>query len=100
MYNIGVKIDYVQDNLIIFLLNQNTMQTTGGLNCFSVGLASGFIEPLESTGLALLINGIYGLKCFEKGNYTEQDRLEYNSNMKQVYEDSMNFVALHYFNNP
>ena len=25
-------------------LNQNTMQTTGGLNCFSVGLASGFIE--------------------------------------------------------
>tara|TARA_B100000925_G_scaffold291721_1_gene280989 strand:- start:7054 stop:8562 length:1509 start_codon:yes stop_codon:yes gene_type:complete len=69
-------------------------------NCFSVGLASGFIEPLESTGLALLINGIWGLRCFEKGNYTEQDRLEYNSNMKQVYEDSMNFVALHYFNNP
>ena len=37
---------------------------------------------------------------FEKGNYTEQDRLEYNSNMKQVYEDSMNFVVPHYFNNP
>jgi len=69
-------------------------------NCFSVGLASGFIEPLESTGLALLTIGASGLKVLEKLSYTEEDRLKFNEDMTAVYEDTMNFVALHYFNNP
>ena len=68
-------------------------------NCFSVGLASGFIEPLESTGLALLIIGSAGLKCMSKGGYTHEDIDNFNFDMSNVYEDSMNFVALHYFNN-
>mgnify|MGYP006103660977 CR=1 FL=1 len=69
-------------------------------NCFSVGLASGFIEPLESTGLALLIIGATGLSNLQKGHYTQDDVDTYNADIESVYEDSMNFVALHYFNNP
>mgnify|MGYP001347980254 FL=1 len=68
-------------------------------NCFSVGLASGFIEPLESTGLALLVIGSTGLKYLKKGGYTQEDADTFNFDMSNVYEDSMNFVALHYFNN-
>lgn len=69
-------------------------------NCFSVGLASGFIEPLESTGLALLIIGAGGLRHLEKGHFTQEDVDQYNSDIEQVYNNSMDFVALHYFNNP
>tara|TARA_B110000503_G_scaffold76350_1_gene117784 strand:+ start:1165 stop:2658 length:1494 start_codon:yes stop_codon:yes gene_type:complete len=69
-------------------------------NCFSVGLASGFIEPLESTGLALLIIGATGLRTLQKGHYTQDDVDAYNTDIETVYEDSMNFVGLHYFNNP
>jgi tryptophan halogenase len=69
-------------------------------NCFSVGLASGFIEPLESTGLALLIIGSEGLSYLKKGYYVSEDQERFNEDMSNVYEDSMGFVALHYFNNP
>ena len=69
-------------------------------NCLSVGLASGFIEPLESTGLALLVIGSAGLGYLKKGGYTQEDIDVFNEDMSNVYEDSMNFVALHYFNNP
>lgn len=69
-------------------------------NCFSVGLASGFIEPLESTGLALLVIGSSALHYMKKGYYEQADVDRFNEDMTNVYEDSMGFVALHYFSNP
>jgi tryptophan halogenase len=68
-------------------------------NCFSVGLASGFIEPLESTGLFLLTEGIKSAtNRIRKGFYNNEDRLNFNSEMSGRYDESMDFVGLHYMN--
>jgi len=69
-------------------------------NCFSVGLASGFLEPLESTGLQLLIRGAKtGLDMLRKRFYTDNDRNFFNSEINLLYGDSIDFVSLHYMNN-
>lgn len=69
-------------------------------NCFSVGLASGFLEPLESTGLHLLIRAAkVGLDMLRKRYYTQPDVDYFNSDMNTLYTDGMDYVALHYMNN-
>jgi tryptophan halogenase len=69
-------------------------------NCFSVGLSSGFIEPLESSGLALLVSSAkMGLDMLRKHYYTPSDRVFFNSWTDTLFRDSMDFVALHYMNN-
>lgn len=69
-------------------------------NCLSVGLASGFIEPLESTGLQILYNQI---QFFVKNNTTlkflEFDRRNYNNFNEESYVDIFNFICLHYNTN-
>jgi tryptophan halogenase len=66
-------------------------------NCLSVGLSSGFVEPLESTGLQFIQ---VGLELFvdnfpNKENYTAlQNR--YNSVMTAKYEDVKDFIVAHY----
>lgn len=68
-------------------------------NCISIGLASGFVEPLESSGLALMINSLKIVPWLKDGFYTDQNRANYNLELSQLYENTMDFIGLHYFNN-
>jgi tryptophan halogenase len=66
-------------------------------NVVAVGLSAGFIEPLESTGIALIMEGIHQLaRRIADRNYSEIDATIYNSNMKSFFEESINFVSMHY----
>tara|TARA_R110000868_G_scaffold15609_2_gene70990 strand:- start:2869 stop:4116 length:1248 start_codon:yes stop_codon:yes gene_type:complete len=66
-------------------------------NVVSVGLSAGFIEPLESTGLMLAMEGVYSLcKRIYKHSYSENDENYYNEHMKMFYENSIDFVNMHY----
>ena len=69
-------------------------------NCLSVGLASGFIEPLESTGLHIVYNQ---LQFFVQNNTTlkflDFDRINYNDFNQKSYLDIFNFICLHYATN-
>jgi len=66
-------------------------------NVVSIGLSAGFIEPLESTGLMLAMEGIYSLcKRIYKNLYNENDQDYYNNHMKMFYENSIDFVNMHY----
>lgn len=68
-------------------------------NVVSIGLSAGFIEPLESTGLALIIKGITRLSDKIKvGTYRNEDLEVYNAQMSNLYEDSVDFVSMHYAN--
>ena len=66
-------------------------------NVISIGLSAGFLEPLESTGIALIMEGIYQLaERIADLNYSENDKIIYNSTMKEFFESSINFVSMHY----
>ena len=67
-------------------------------NVVSIGLSAGFIEPLESTGLALMIRGCEYLEecmysCVYNPNY-EPD--VYNVRMKCNFESAVDYINMHY----
>jgi len=66
-------------------------------NVISIGLSAGFIEPLESTGVALICEGIAtACNLLESGYYTDHDIQYFNSWMIQGFEICTNFVNMHY----
>jgi tryptophan halogenase len=69
-------------------------------NVIHVGLSAGFIEPLESTGLALAIEGIALAGHFiETINIQESSKNLYNEIMQNYMETAIDFVNMHYVNN-
>jgi len=70
-------------------------------NCIALGLAGGFLEPLESTAIHLAIRGLENmLELFpnlEEGQ-CEWPALaeEYNRRMRVDYEEIRDFILLHY----
>lgn len=69
-------------------------------NVVCIGLSAGFIEPLESTGVALICAGIIELAEGLKGNYYNvMDTLVYNKKMKAFFENCVDYVSMHYSHN-
>jgi len=66
-------------------------------NVVSLGLSGGFIEPLESTGIASMTTGVYKLaQRIPQYAYTQPDIDSYNKEMAHWYDDAVDFVNSHY----
>jgi hypothetical protein len=69
-------------------------------NVVSVGLSGGFIEPLESTGLASMTTGVQKLAEHIPQYAYSQDNIDtYNREMTSWYEDAVDYVSSHYADN-
>ena len=66
-------------------------------NCIAVGLSSGFLEPLESTSIALVETAIEKIiLSFPTPEYSQQQVDRFNEVTMLEYERVRDFIILHY----
>jgi tryptophan halogenase len=66
-------------------------------NCVAVGLAGGFIEPLESTGLVITQVGLEILaSILDARYYDKRMQVRYNMQMQKLCDDIKQFIIAHY----
>ena len=66
-------------------------------NCIGIGLSSGFLEPLESTSLYLIQEGVSKfISLFPSRDIPAAVRDEYNLQLTKKFEQVRDFIILHY----
>lgn len=68
-------------------------------NCVAIGLASGFVEPLESTGIFFIQHGIEELVAHFPGpqGLDENVVVGYNKSVAECIDGVREFLTIHYF---
>ncbi|MDF3013373.1 MAG: tryptophan halogenase [Cellvibrio sp.] len=66
-------------------------------NCLALGLASGFLEPLESTAIHLIYKGLVNfIRQFPDKDFDPLLEQQFNERMDKDYLEVRDFIILHY----
>ena len=66
-------------------------------NCLAVGLAQGFLEPLEATALHIAIaTALEFIEAYEKGGFTPRHRDRFNASIGARYDSIRDYILAHY----
>jgi tryptophan halogenase len=66
-------------------------------NCVALGLASGFVEPLESTGIQFVDFACRRLlQCMPTTDFEPGPAAKFNAQMETMYEEIRDFLGLHF----
>lgn len=69
-------------------------------NCLAVGLAQGFIEPLEATALLYVQRTASSfIEFYERGPLNEEANRQYNDALNQSFEGTRDYIVTHYKTN-
>jgi len=70
-------------------------------NCVSIGLASCFLEPLESTGIYFIYAAIYQLaKHFPDRTFDQALVDRFNRQIETTFDDTRDFIQAHFYYSP
>ncbi len=71
--------------------------TTWTGNCLAIGLAQGFIEPLEATALHIVQASVDGfIAAYESGDFTPANRDGFNTVIAARYDGIRDYIVAHY----
>jgi hypothetical protein len=66
-------------------------------NCVAIGLASGFLEPLESTAiLSIELASRWLVQFFPSSDFEEPLRRQFNGVVEKFYDEVRDFLGLHF----
>lgn len=91
--------DYIGKDITIqkvFDFNPGVYKETWKKNCVSVGLSSGFIEPLEATSIMTLIISLNKLKSYNLFQSNNENTNDYNKYVTNISEQIVSFLVNHY----
>lgn len=92
-----LKVDKARKQLRHLKMNVGQVTEHWSKNCLAIGLAQGFIEPLEATALHLVQTSVeIFMDHYEKGNFSDQHRHEYNAVIRERFERVRDYIVAHY----
>lgn len=81
-----------------FQFTPGIMKNAWQKNVIAVGLSSGFLEPLEANGVAVIVETLYAMHDLwsPDGENNQEIRQKFNHRTFHITEDIKDFLALHY----
>lgn len=70
-------------------------------NCLAIGLAQGFLEPLEATALHIVLATVEGfIEAVAAGGQSAEARIAFNDRVGRRYEGIRDYIVCHYRSAP
>ena len=92
---VGPRAADAEANHIRMRIGRNRNSWVG--NCVAIGLSSGFVEPLESTGIFFIQHGVEQLiKHFPDENWQPELAAAYNRSVARCLDGVRDFLVVHY----